>query len=218
MESSHERDPLRRREPGHRDESGVEFARVVAFSDGVFAIAITLLVLTLEIPPGLDDLGSALRDHGDDLFAYGLSFAVVGKFWLAHHRFYGAIERFDGTLMGLNLLYLAWVVLVPFSSDLLGNYGDEAVSVVIYAFIMAACSATFLAQIVYAYRSGLVRPEARPLERRYAGPANFLVTAVFVASIPVALLSPTVAELMWLGIFFVGRRAEDWVARRLEVR
>jgi uncharacterized membrane protein len=216
MEAPREHDRLARTEPDHRDRAAIEFARVVAFSDGVFAIAITLLVLTLEIPAGLDDLGAALRDHGDDLFAYALSFAVIGKFWLAHHRFYGAIERFDGTLMGLNLLYLAWIVLVPFSSDLLGNYGDEPVSAIIYAFIMAACSATFLLQIIYAYRSGLIRPEARALERRYAGPANFVVTIVFIASIPVALLSATVAELMWLGIFLVGRRVEDWVARRVD--
>jgi uncharacterized membrane protein len=200
----------------HRDDAEIEFARVVAFSDGVFAIAITLLVLTLEIPPGLDDLGSAIRDHGDDLFAYAISFAVIGKFWLAHHRFYGAVERFDGTLMGLNLLYLAWIVLIPFSSDLLGNYSDESLSVIIYASIMAACSATFLVQILYSDRVGLVRPEARATERRYAGPSNLLVVALFSISIPVALVSPAAAELIWLGIFLVGRRAQDWVARRIQ--
>jgi TMEM175 potassium channel family protein len=218
MEGPPRYDPLSRSEPEHRDEAGLEFGRVVAFSDGVFAIAITLLVLTLEIPPNLDDLGAALRDHGDDLFAYAISFAVIGKFWLAHHRFYGAIQRFDGTLMALNLFYLGWIVLVPFSTDLLGNYSDEPASVIIYAFIMAACSATFVIQIVYAYRLGLVRPEARAMERRYAGPANFLIVAVFVASMPVALLSPTAAELVWLAIFLVGGRAQGWLARRLDRR
>jgi uncharacterized membrane protein len=214
MEGSRRYDPMARSAPEHRKEAEIEFARVVAFSDGVFAIAITLLVLTLEIPPGLDDLGSALSEHGNDLFAYALSFAVIGKFWLAHHRFYGALERFDGRLMALNLLYLAWIAIVPFSTDLLGNYSDEPASVIIYACNMAACSATFVIQIAYAYRRGLIRPEARPMEHRYAGPPNYLLVAVFLASIPVALLSVTAAQVMWLAIFLIGGRAGDRIARR----
>jgi uncharacterized membrane protein len=218
MESSRDYDPLARPGPAHRDEAEIEFARVVAFSDGVFAIAITLLVLTLEIPPGVDDLGAALRDHGNDLFAYALSFAVIGKFWLAHHRFYGSLLRFDGMLMGLNLFYLAWIAIVPFSTDLLGNYSDEPVSVIIYACNMAACSGTFVIQIVYAYRRGLIRTEARRLEYRYTGPPNLVVVGVFLASIPVALLSVTAAQLMWLAIFLIGGPAGDRIARRRVAR
>src|SRR5688572_28678535 len=103
----------------HRGDAEVEFARIVAFSDGVFAIAITLLVLPLDIPKNTTDLAQAIWSLDNDFFAYAVSFAVVGKFWLSHHRFYGSLERFDNTLMGLNLLYLAWVVLVPFTSEML---------------------------------------------------------------------------------------------------
>lgn len=198
----------------HRDDAGVEFSRVVAFSDGVFAIAITLLVLSLQLPADVDELGSALSDQLDELVAYAISFAVVGRFWLSHHRFYASLDRFDGTLMGLNLLYLAWVVLVPFSSDLLGNYGEEPISVIIYACNMVGASATFEIQILYSYRNGLIRRSDRALERRYAGPANFIVVAVFLASIPVALVNTYVAQAMWLAIFLVGHRIGDWVARR----
>ena len=197
-----------------RDDAEVEFSRVVAFSDGVFAIAITLLVLSLQVPDSLDDFDGALSDQLPELFAYAISFAVIGKFWLAHHRFYGSLARFDGTLMGLNLLYLAWVVLVPFSSDLLGNYGHEPISVIIYACNMIAASATFQIQIIHAYRKGLVRARDRALEGRYAGPANFSVVAVFLASIPVALVNTYVAQAMWLAIFIVGHRVGDWLARR----
>jgi len=208
------RDPFARPGKVHREDAEIEFSRVVAFSDGVFAIAITLLVLALEVPAGVDDLAQELVDLNPNLIAYALSFAVVGRFWLSHHRFYGSLARFDGTLMGLNIFYLAWVCLVPFSSELLGEYSENTTSTVVYAVNMAGASATFVIQIFYAYRAGLIREEAKAAERRYAGPANFVVVAVFLASIPVAFVSTVAAQAMWLAIFAVGRRAGDWIARR----
>jgi uncharacterized membrane protein len=196
----------------HRDEAGIEFSRIVAFSDGVFAIAITLLVLTLQIPSDAADLDSVLGKQHDDLFAYALSFAVIGKFWVSHHRFYGALDRFDNRLMWLNLLYLAWVALVPFSSDLLGNYGEEPVAVIIYAANMAGASLTFSIQIAYAYRRGLARDGATE-QRRYAGPANYILGGVFLLSMPVALVNTFAAQAMWLLVFATGRRAADRLAR-----
>jgi uncharacterized membrane protein len=196
----------------HRDEWGVEFSRIVAFSDGVFAIAITLLVLALEVPESAADVGSAVLDQRGDFFAYALSFAVLGKLWLAHHRFFSALERFDPTLMGLNLVYLAWVALVPYTSELLGDYGELTAAVITYAASMFAVSLTFTIQIAYAYRANLVKPSAREYERRFAGPANFIIAGVFLASIPVAVWSPDVASLMWLSIFASGRRISDRLA------
>jgi uncharacterized membrane protein len=199
----------------HRDDAETEFARIVAFSDGVFAIAITLLVLALEIPRDTDDLAQALWSLDDDIFAYAVSFAVIGKYWLSHHRFYAALDRFDNTLMGLNLLYLAWVVLVPFTSEMLGRFAEDTTSTVAYAAVMAAASATFVIQILYAYRRGLMRPDAIERER-YAGPANLLFTAIFLLSIPVAFVSTFAAQGMWLAVFLVGRRAANWIADRRE--
>jgi uncharacterized membrane protein len=196
-----------------RDEAEVEFNRIVAFSDGVFAIAITLLVLGLTIPQGVDDLTRTLLNQEDDLLAYTISFAVIGRLWIAHHRFFAVLERFDGYLMGLNLMYLAFLVLIPFTSQVLGDYGGQRAAVILYALNMTCVSLAFQAQIVYAYRRGLVWPEARDFERRMAGPPNFLVATVFVISIPVAFLSTTVATLMWIGMFAVGGRLEDRVAK-----
>jgi hypothetical protein len=86
------------------------------------------------------------------------------------------------------------------------------VSVVLYAINMILVSGTFYAQLVYAFREDLVRPEARAYERRYAGPANLVVVGVFVVSIPIAFASPLAATLIWLGIFFISRRISDWLA------
>ena len=91
--------PAGAHERAHRDERAVEFGRIVNFSDGVFAIAITLLVLTLEVPETSGDLSRQLADQVPDLLAYAISFAVLAKLWVIHHRFFGALAEFDGNLI-----------------------------------------------------------------------------------------------------------------------
>jgi len=199
----------------HRDEAEVEFNRIVSFSDGVFAIAITLLVLGLLIPQKVTDLERALVNDAGDFVAYAISFAVLGRFWLAHHRFFAALERFDGTLMALNLTYLAFIALVPFTSSVLGDYGDHTESIVLYAINMVMVSASFYAQVAYSDRAKLVRREALDYERRQMGPRTLVVLFVFLVSIPVAFASPTAATILWIVMFFVaGRIARRIVAAR----
>ena len=207
-------DPVAGGQARHRQEAEVEFNRIVAFSDGVFAIAITLLVLGLTIPQGVANLTRTLLDNEGDFLAYAISFAVLGRYWLAHHRFFSALERFDGRLMSLNLFYLAWIALVPFTSQVLGDYGDTTDAAVLYAVNMILVSGSFYAQLVYSYRRGLIRPEAREYERHHNGPINLVVVAVFGASIPVAFVSVTAAELMWVLTFFIGRQVSHRLAAR----
>src|SRR3954463_12583090 len=97
--------------------------RVVAFSDGVFAIAITLLVLSIDVPNVPDDrLNDALRDLLPFVYTYALSFVIVGLYWLAHHRLFRSLERVDRTLLWINLLVLGVVALIPFPTEVLGRY------------------------------------------------------------------------------------------------
>jgi uncharacterized membrane protein len=207
-------DPIAGGRSRHRDQAEVEFNRIVAFSDGVFAIAITLLVLGLTVPAGVTDLKQALINNEGDFLAYGISFAVLGRYWLLHHRFFSALERFDGRLMALNLMYLAFIALVPFTSQVLGDYGDQTEAIVLYAINLILVSGSFYLQIIYSYRAGLVRTEAGAYERAFAGPANLITIGVFVASIPVAFISPTAATVMWLAIFVVGRQVSKRIVGR----
>ena len=121
----------------------IDFARVVAFTDGVFAIAITLLVLGLDMPGGQDNLSELLRAQESNLVAYALSFIVIGRLWLIHHSFVGGLRRFDTWLIHLTLFYLAWICLIPFTSELLGNYGGHVEAVVIYAVAIIGVTLTF---------------------------------------------------------------------------
>ena len=187
-------DPIAGGRARHRDEAEVEFNRIVAFSDGIFAIAMTLLVLGLTIPSGVKDLTRALLDDKGDFLAYAISFAVLARYWL------------DRRLMGLNLFYLAWIALVPFSSQVLGDYGEKTDAAVLYAINMILVSGSFYLQLVYAYRRELFRAEAREYEHRYNGPMSLVVVGVFAVSIPVAFASVLAAQLIWVATLFVGRQ------------
>jgi uncharacterized membrane protein len=184
--------------PGRRTRS--KFSRIVAFSDGVFAIAITLLVLNLDVHEHLhgESLANALWDQRQNLFAYAISFAVIGRFWVVHHRFFGEVTGFDGRLLSLNIFYLAWIVLIPFSSSVLGDHGGQTAAVILYAVNLAG--AVLVGHLMFsdAHRAGLAThpPErAREYRRRAV-----IVAAVFLASIPVALVNPGIAQFVWLGL------------------
>jgi uncharacterized membrane protein len=191
-----------------REKDSVEFSRIVAFSDGVFAIAITLLVLNLHIPEHLhgESVADALWDQQGDLLAYGLSFAVIGRLWLVHHRFFADITHFDSTLMALNLVYLGFVVLIPFTSEVLGDHGDAAAGVIIYAVNLSVTMFLGAAMFLYAARSGLTLERFQRYVERPARMRNLIGGAIFAISIPVALVEPLVAMLMWGALFFVRNR------------
>jgi uncharacterized membrane protein len=193
----------RARQAKHREENEIEFSRIVSFSDGVFAIAITLLVLNLGVHGKIEDgeLGKVLWHQRQDLFAYALSFAVIGRFWLVHHRFFGEVTGFDSRLIWLNLFYLAWIVLIPFSSQVLGDYGGTSAAEVLYAgnLVGVVLSGTLL--FADAQRAGLTSTESAEARdgRRHA----LWIALIFAASIPVAVVNPDVAPYCWLVLFLV---------------
>jgi uncharacterized membrane protein len=193
---------IKSRESLSREGNEVEFSRIVAFSDGVFAIAITLLVLNLNVPSGLpgDRLWHEIWELHEKFLAFGISFAVIGRFWFIHHRFFGQVEAFDGRLISLNILYLAFIVLIPFSTELLGEYGDTAAAVVVYAVNLAACVLVGFRMTAYAHDAGLTTiDDAENRENRFR--AGY-ITAVFLLAIPLAFVVPNYAPLLWLALFF----------------
>ncbi len=185
-----------------REGNEIEFSRIVAFSDGVFSIAITLLVLNLGIVKGLGDgeIGSALWDQRENFVAYAISFAVIGRFWLVHHHFFGEVTAFDGRLIALNLLYLGWIVLIPFSSEVLGKYGGHTAAVVLYAANLSGVVLIGLLMTADARRAGLTVTD--PVAERESWVRSSYIAAVFLFSIPVAFVAPGLAPFMWLILFF----------------
>lgn len=121
-------------------ERGTGVERIVYFSDGVFAIAITLLALGIRVPAGLSsaELTAALVEMWPGYLSYLISFTVIGSFWRAHHRIFRHIKAYDESLISLNLLYLMCVAFLPFSASLIGEYGSQPVAFEIYAGNVAA--------------------------------------------------------------------------------
>jgi uncharacterized membrane protein len=191
----------REAEAKRREENEIEFGRIVAFSDGVFSIAITLLVLNLSIDKGLvgSEVTEELLDQWDNLLAFALSFAVIGRFWIVHHRFFSRIVAFDGRLLALNLLYLAWIVLIPFSCEVLGEYGGETPAVVLYSVNLAVVVLVGLWMGVDARRRGLLTVEE--VTHRETGIRSAYIAGVFLLSVPLAFVAPDVAPYLWLLLF-----------------
>jgi len=179
----------------------VEFARIVAFTDGVFAIAITLLVLSLDVPSNLS--GSALHhfllDSWRQFFAYFLSFAVIGRFWIGHHRFFSTVDNFDRRLLVLNLAYLSFVVLVPFPTEVLGDYGSRSDAVALYALVVGTAALLAWIMLEYAVRRGHARAPAQAATGLVVG-GPLIPALIFYVSVPVAFASPTVAQLLWIAL------------------
>jgi uncharacterized membrane protein len=119
--------------PGHdlfENRRQFQLERMILFSDAVFAIAITLLIIELkapELPPAgklnsANILNALLHHSAIELLGFILSFAVIGQFWISHHKLFGFVNDFDNGLLWLNLHTLFWIVLAPFSSALNSKY------------------------------------------------------------------------------------------------
>jgi uncharacterized membrane protein len=178
---------------------GTATDRLVFFSDAVFAIAMTLLVVELRVPDVASaELGSALAELAPQYLSFLLSFAVIGAVWMSHHRKFRAIVRYTQVLLRLNLVVLLAVASLPFSTAVLGRYGDVRVSVIIYA--ATICIIGFLLSGIwsYAWRRELVDAAVTVDVFGYVLVQSFPIPGIFLLSIPVALLAgPTVAEITW---------------------
>jgi uncharacterized membrane protein len=175
-----------------------DLGRIMAFTDGVMAVAITLLVLNLEVPSvPTSDLNEAVADLFPSLIAYLLAFALVGRFWIVHHRLFETLRAFDARLMTLNLAFLALIVLVPFGTELFDRYTSEPIAAAVFGAIMGLAALTHWTMSAHTLREGYVDEAARAERLSFARPIGLGFTVLFLLSVPVAYLSTTAAALMW---------------------
>jgi uncharacterized membrane protein len=194
-----------------------DLSRIGAFSDGVMAVAITLLVLNIEVPNVReDDLPDALWDLIPSLGAYVLSFALVGRYWVIHHGLFATFVRFDGPLLALNLAFLMLIALVPFATNLVDGYSTVPVAAATFGAVLGLAALVHWLMTFHARRAELIHEHLRGDSSPLGSTVALGFALVGFLSVPVAFLSTTVAWLMWTSLLVLRyplRRVARWVER-----
>jgi uncharacterized membrane protein len=202
--------------PYARRGMALEFDRFAFFSDAVYAIALTLLVVGIAVPTVEDihssrEMWDVLVDLRAEFVSFFVGFAVIGRYWLAHHRFVAVLAAVDTRLMALNLVYLAFIAFLPFPTALVGRYEQNAVAFAFFAGILSCVSALETMLFVTAERRGLLVATVPRDVYRFGVVASTLPVVVFVLSIPLAAATnSTVALLSWVLIWPL-----EWMLDRL---
>ena len=202
---------------GSAVESSLGFERIVFFSDAVYAIVITLLVLPLtaeiDLPESEEGLARQVLALWPSVLTFGVSFLVIGQFWIAHHRTFSHLRRHDHGLLWFNLVALMTVAFMPFPAALLGSHSttDDAFPVVFYAAGLTLTSAALTATWLHAVRRGLLDPALTTQQTTAITVRSLATTAVFAASVGAAFAGLTVAVVFWLVVLPVVRL---WLTRR----
>jgi uncharacterized membrane protein len=194
-------------------ESLVEMSRLNNLSDGVFAIALTLLAFDLRLPGEVlaIDLPNKLLELAPKFVVYLISFVVIGGAWGAHQRMLKQIKRGDGVLVWFNLFCLLFIGLLPAGAALLGRYPKEFVAITCFALDVTLIQLTTLWLWRHASQSGLINPRLDPRVVVSIGRRLNLSTVVFLLSIPLALWNPWITYLFWVGLFIL-LYTTDWLS------
>jgi uncharacterized membrane protein len=172
----------------------VSKGRVETFSDGIFAIAMTLLVLTIAPPTDYHNLAEQLRDRWPALAAYVVSFAIIGIMWFNHNVVFSHFDRVDRTLIYINLVLLLTVVFIPYPTGVFGEalrQGNARVAAVVYSATMTVNAFAWAALWLYGSSGRRLLNEAFPEDQRR--PATLLFTVgplLYATSIGIAFISP----------------------------
>jgi uncharacterized membrane protein len=194
--------------------------RLITLSDAVVAIAITLLVLQLNVPEptkltstSASELATQLGNGADSLISYVVSFYVIAQFWLVHHQVFRRITRQQEGLAWWNFAFLFTITIMPFTSDLLGKFPSNPLAVDIFAVnLLAAMLATHLT-LTYARRKDLLTAEP-PWQTRAAQLQTAASVLIVVLSIGISWVNTDAAKYCWLLFAVAPRIADRWSGRR----
>lgn len=201
------------------DLPGVD--RLLTLSDGVVAIAITLLVLQLTVPSpaalthpdSASELAAQLGKDADQLVSYVISFYVIAQFWLVHHRVFRRITGQQEGLAWWNFAFLFTITIMPFTSDLLGKFSANPLAIDIFAANLLLATVATQLTVIYGSRRDLVTPQTAQQTRaaRYRVAASIFVIGL---SIVLAWVNPDAAKYCWLLLALAPRLAERWSGRQ----
>jgi uncharacterized membrane protein len=171
-----------------------ETNRLETFADGVFAIAITLLVLEIRIPNPGEDLGAALSRQWPSFAAYVTSFLTIGVIWVSHHQMFTIIRRTTPTFLFLNVLFLLPVAFVPYPTALVADHilepQGQTTAVLVYGAVSVLIALMFNVLWAYAFRNGLIVNGRGANQARQVARGFVIGPLVYLAATLLALVSP----------------------------
>lgn len=185
-------------------ESGMTTHRIEALTDGIFAIAMTLLVLNLALPePGQavehTGLHNVLVGQTDKFINYALSFVLLAIFWVAHHQQFHFIKRTDGRHLSINIFFLMFVALIPFSTSLVGDYSDEPLAEVFFGSNIFILGTLLYWNWAYATKGHrLVEPSLDPRNIALGKKRGALTVLVPVLAMGLAFVNPQISSCAYL--------------------
>ncbi len=194
-------------------------ARFEAFSDGVFAFAITLLALGFVLPklhePSNRVLASALLGLWPNLIAYALSFSVIGLMWQNHHALFRLVRTVDRKTVFWNLLLLAATVLIPFATTTLGSYPTYSASTFLYGVVLSTCASFYNLMLMHLVRTKAFAPEVDGATIAFTLRGYRIGWMVYVGATLVALVLPVLSFALYLLVvvyFLIPRGADSDVS------
>ena len=186
------------------DSRGLSKNRIEALADGIFAVAMTLLVLDIKSPVSLGfesngNLFGYLAALEHSFAMYVISFVVLAIFWIAHHILFHYVRHVDRRLLWMNLAFLLLVTFVPFSTDLLGDHGHLILPVIVYGVNLLALGALLALQLHYlAANSPLAAPDLTPTASSHMQREIWLYALIPLASMAMSFYSPRVGMYLYL--------------------
>jgi uncharacterized membrane protein len=170
--------------------------RIEAFSDGVLAIIITIMVLEIKAPE--EDSFESLKHLIPVFLSYILSFIYVGIYWNNHHHMFQVVKRINGSIMWGNLFLLFWLSLIPFATSWIGEHHFAAVPMSIYGFVLLMCSIAYnLLQNKIIKLEGKESILHRAVENDFKGKVS---TLAYLLAIPLAFVSPWISGLLYIAV------------------
>lgn len=214
--------PIFRRVADDENIPGID--RLLALTDGVVAIALTLLVLQLQVPAtstikdanSVPQLWHALDVDGGELTSYLVSFVVIAQFWLVHHRILRTMRGHSEGLAWRNFAFLLTLTLMPFTSDLMGRYSNNPLAVTIFAGNLVAISLT--TQWIYVYAAGhnlLDEERCSHYEEMVGRVRSLLTVGVISLAVLLAWTDTSLSRYAWL-LFLVVPVIGSRIAARLD--
>ena len=178
----------------------MEKSRLEAFSDGVFAIVITLLILDIRFPDvAYSQFMTTLVSLLPRILAYVMSFIIIGLYWVVHHTSMHAIRKTNRVFLWLNILLLLFVSFIPFPTSLLGRYPFQAWPIIIYGFTLIASNVVGYIMLVYVwYHPHLAIPDFNIKYIRRHTPVYIFVNGAYLGAILLAHSLPLLSYLIYI--------------------